>query len=114
MSDAPRSFATTHWTMIVTAGRDTSPEARRAMASLCEAYWYPVYAFVRRKCGDADEAVDLTQGFFARLLEKRDLAALERGRGKFRWWLLLAVKHYLANERDRSRAAKRGGGRQPV
>jgi RNA polymerase sigma factor (sigma-70 family) len=114
MSDAPRSFATTHWTMIVTAGRDTSPEARRAMASLCEAYWYPVYAFVRRKCGDADEAVDLTQGFFARLLEKRDLAGVERGRGKFRWWLLLAVKHYLANERDRSRAAKRGGGRRPV
>lgn len=114
MGDLPRSFATTHWTMIVTAGRDASPEARRAMGSLCEAYWYPVYAFIRRQCGDADEAVDLTQGFFTRLLEKRHLAGLERGRGKFRWWLLLAVKHYLANERDRARAAKRGGGRRPV
>ena len=114
MSQSPRTFATTHWTMVVTAGRDTSPEARAAMASLCEAYWYPVYAFIRRQCGDAEEAMDLTQGFFARLLEKRDLAGIEPGRGKFRSWLLLAAKHYLANERDRARAVKRGGGRRPV
>jgi RNA polymerase sigma-70 factor (ECF subfamily) len=81
------------------------------MASLCETYWYPVYAYVRRQGGDADEALDLTQGFFARLLEKRDLAGVDRGRGRFRSWLVAAVKHYLANERDRSRADKRGGGR---
>jgi RNA polymerase sigma-70 factor (ECF subfamily) len=107
-------FATTHWTVILAAGQATSGEARRAMAELCETYWYPIYAFVRRQGGDPDEALDLTQGFFARLLERRDLAGIERGRGRFRGWLLLAVKHYLSNERDRSRAAKRGGGRRPV
>jgi RNA polymerase sigma-70 factor (ECF subfamily) len=109
-----RSFATTHWTLVLAAANEASADARRAMAALCEAYWYPVYAFVRRQGTDADDAMDLTQGFFVRLLEKRDLAGVKRGRGRFRWWLLLAVKHYLANERDRSRAAKRGGGRKAV
>jgi RNA polymerase sigma factor (sigma-70 family) len=108
------SFATTRWTMILAAGNEGSADAQRAVAALCESYWYPVYAFVRRQGADADDAMDLTQGFFARLLEKRDLAGVERGRGRFRWWLLLAVKHYLANERDRSRAAKRGGGKKAV
>ena len=108
------SFATTHWTLILAAGGERSADAQRAMAVLCEMYWYPVYAFVRRQGTDADESMDLTQGFFARLLEKRDLPGAERGRGRFRWWLLLAVKHYLSNERDRSRAAKRGGGKKAV
>ena len=84
------------------------------MAALCETYWYPVYAFVRRQGNGAEEAMDSTQGFFARLLEKRDLAGVERGRGLFRSWIMAAVKSYLANERDRSRAAKRGGGRRPI
>src|SRR4051794_18251132 len=95
-SDRPsHSFATTHWTVVVAAGGGATSEAQRAMASLCETYWYPVYAFVRRQCGDAEDPMDLTQGFFARLLEKRDLVGVERGRGRFRWWLLSAVKHYL-------------------
>jgi len=84
------------------------------MAALCETYWYPVYAFIRRQGADADEAMDLTQGFFARLLERRDLAAVDRARGRFRSWLVAAVKHYLANERDRARADKRGGGRKAI
>lgn len=113
-SVASRSFATTHWTVVVNAGHAPSGEAERAMASLCETYWYPVYAFVRRQTGDPDEALDLTQGFFARLLEKRDLAGVDRGRGRFRSWLVAAVKNYLANQRDRSRAEKRGGGRRPI
>ena len=109
-----RTFATTHWTVVLNAGSASSGAAKLAMAELCETYWYPVYAFVRRQVGDADEAMDLTQGFFTRLLEKRDLAGVDRARGRFRAWLVAAVKHYLANERDRARAAKRGGGRRPV
>jgi RNA polymerase sigma-70 factor (ECF subfamily) len=109
-----RAFATTHWTVVVNAGHAPSAEAGRAMAALCETYWYPVYAFVRRQGNDADAALDLTQGFFARLLEKRDLAGVDRAKGRFRSWLVAAVKHYLANERDRSRADKRGGGRRPI
>jgi RNA polymerase sigma-70 factor (ECF subfamily) len=107
-------FATTHWTIIFNAGNAPSGEAEEAMSSLCETYWYPVYAFVRRQTGDADLAMDLTQGFFARLLEKRDLAGVDRGRGRFRAWLVAAVKHYLSNERDRARAEKRGGGRPAI
>ena len=109
-----RAFATTHWTVVVNAGHGPAGEAERAMAALCETYWYPVYAFVRRQTGNADEAMDLTQGFFARLLEKRDLAGVDRGRGRFRSWLVAAVKNYLANQRDRSRAEKRGGGRRAI
>jgi RNA polymerase sigma factor (sigma-70 family) len=109
-----RAFATTHWTVVVSAGHGPSGEAKQAMAALCETYWYPVYAFVRRQTGNADEAMDLTQGFFARLLEKRDLAGVDRQRGRFRSWLVAAVKNYLANQRDRARADKRGGGRLPI
>lgn len=84
---------------------------RRALAELCETYWYPVYAFIRRDGADSERAMDLTQAFFARLLEKGDLADVDRGKGRFRSWLLASVKHFIANERDRERAAKRGGGR---
>jgi RNA polymerase sigma-70 factor (ECF subfamily) len=111
---AARTFATTHWTVVVNAGHAPSAEATRAIAALCETYWYPVYAFVRRQGRNADDALDLTQGFFARLLEKRDLAGVDRERGRFRSWLVAAVKHFLSNERDRSRADKRGGGRPQV
>jgi RNA polymerase sigma-70 factor (ECF subfamily) len=100
--------------MVLAAGRAPAGEGRRAMEALCERYWYPVYAFVRRRGCDADEGMDVTQGFFARLLEKGDLASVERGHGRFRSWLLAAVKHYLANERDKARAEKRGGGVSPL
>ena len=107
-------FATTRWTLVVAAGAakpDGLPEARKALGELCALYWYPVYAYVRRRGKNAEDALDLTQGFFARLIEKNDLAAADPARGRFRGWLLASVKHYLANEWDRATAAKRGGGR---
>ena len=87
------------------------PGADDALASLCDLYWYPLYAYVRRRGHGADEAHDLTQEFFARLLEKDFLADVDRSKGKFRSFLLAACKHFLANERDRARREKRGGGR---
>lgn len=91
------------------AGRNGGPEARKALAELCELYWYPLYAFVRYQGRPADEAKDLTQGFFTRLLEKKELEDADPTRGRFRAWLLTSVKHYMANEWDRERAKKRGG-----
>jgi RNA polymerase sigma-70 factor (ECF subfamily) len=85
-------------------------EGREALATLCGLYWYPLYAFVRRRNTAADEASDLTQGFFARLLEKNDLAGVDLKRGRFRSWLLTSMTHFLTNEWDRSRTQKRGGG----
>ena len=93
------------------AGRGDASESRRALATLCDAYWYPLYAFVRRSGYSAADAEDLTQGFLARFLEKNDFAAADRQRGKFRSFLLVSMKHFLANERDRAAALKRGGGR---
>jgi len=107
-------FATTHWSLVVAARDRDSPQARDALAALCATYWYPLYAFVRRQGHSADEAQDLTQEFFARLLEKDFLAAVDREKGKFRSFLLAACKHFLSNERDRARAQKRGGGNAPL
>jgi RNA polymerase sigma factor (sigma-70 family) len=109
-----RRFATTRWSLVLAAGKRNSPQSAAALAALCETYWYPLYAYVRRRGHDADEAQDLTQAFFARLLEKNDLAAAQRERGKFRSFLLTSLKHFLANEWDRGRAKKRGGDRSPV
>jgi RNA polymerase sigma-70 factor (ECF subfamily) len=104
-------FRTTRWSVVhAAAGRD-SELARQALASLCEAYWYPVYAFVRRSGHGAEDAGDLTQGFFTRLLDKRDIATADPARGRFRGYLLGSVKHFLANEKARERALRRGGGR---
>jgi RNA polymerase sigma factor (sigma-70 family) len=110
-SDSPERFRTTHWSVVLAARDRASPEARQALQELCEAYWYPLYAFVRRCGHSAEEAQDLTQEFFVRLLEKDFLVMADQGRGKFRSFLLAACKHFLANERDRARALKRGGGR---
>jgi RNA polymerase sigma factor (sigma-70 family) len=111
-SDAsPRRFATTHWSLIGAARGGASAEAREALAALCQAYWYPLYGHIRHQGHPADRAQDLTQEFFTRLLEKDFLAAVDRDKGKFRSFLLAACKHFLANERDRERARKRGGGR---
>ncbi len=103
-------FATTHWSMVISAGGPRSAEAGRALATLCENYWFPVYAFVRRAGHSADDAQDLTQEFFVRLLDKQFLAAADRNKGRFRTFLLTAVKRFLANEYDRLQAKKRGGG----
>ncbi len=106
----PRRFPTTRWSLVVAAGGTATPASRRALSDLYEAYWYPVYAFIRGAGRPAEEAHDLTQGFFTRLLEKNDIAGADQERGKFRSFLLAAARHYVANEWDRSRALKRGGG----
>ena len=102
-------FPTTQWRLVLIAGGDSTPQAREALATLCRTYWYPLYGFVRRQGYSPEEAQDLTQGFFARLLEKHYLRQYQRERGKFRSFLLAALKHYLANERDWAQAQKRGG-----
>ena len=96
--------------MVVSAGRGRSSEAGRALAALCENYWFPLYAFVRRAGHSAEDAQDLTQEFFVRLLAKNYLADADRERGRFRSFLLGAMKHFLANQQRREGAQKRGGG----
>lgn len=103
-------FPTTHWNIILAAGDHASPHAEAALETLCQAYWYPLYAFVRHLGHAPPDAQDLVQAFFARLLEKRDLAKAQPGLGRFRSYLLTALRHFLANEWDRDQAAKRGGG----
>ena len=107
---AAGGFQTTHWSLVLRAGRREDREAEAALAALCERYWYPLYAYVRRRTADVSEAQDLTQEFFAWLLEKNALVHAARERGRFRSFLLTAVKNFLANQRDRAKARKRGGG----
>lgn len=111
--DSPRAFAPTRWTLVLRA-RGASAEAQRALGELCEAYWQPVFQFLRRDGYDADRARELAQEFFHRLLARPSLGGVEPGRGRFRSYLLGAVKHFLAEERARARTAKRGGGQVPV
>ena len=106
-------FAATRWTLVLTAARGTATtQATRALEDLCSTYWYPLYAFVRRSGCDRHAAEDLTQEFFARLLAKHYLAEVDRTKGKFRSFLLASLKHFMANEWDKGRAQKRGGGAQ--
>jgi DNA-directed RNA polymerase specialized sigma24 family protein len=107
-------FDTTHWSVVLAARDRDAPRAERALSILCAAYWYPLYAFIRRQEHDPDRSADLTQEFFARLLEKDSLKAVDRAKGRFRSFLLAACTHFLANERDRTRALKRGGDRPVV
>jgi DNA-directed RNA polymerase specialized sigma24 family protein len=104
-----KEFQTTHWSLILAARDGDSTGADEALAELCGAYWFPLYAFVRRKGYDPETARDLVQGFVARMLEKRDLLAVDPGKGKFRSFLMASCSHYLANQRDQARAQKRGG-----
>jgi RNA polymerase sigma factor (sigma-70 family) len=108
---AGAGFATTHWSIVLQAGRKRQPAADQALATLCQNYWYPLYAYVRRHVNDASEAQDLTQEFFARLLEKDILALATPERGRFRSFLLTALKNFLANQRNKAHARKRGGTR---
>ncbi|HKB41296.1 MAG TPA: sigma-70 family RNA polymerase sigma factor, partial [Gemmataceae bacterium] len=108
-----RQFPSTHWSVILQARDQASPRADEALAELCRTYWYPLYAYIRHRTGSADQAQDLTQEFFARLLEKSFLGAVDPDRGRFRAFLLACCRHFLSNERDRERAQKRGGG-QPL
>lgn len=107
---AQGNFATTHWSLVRAARDGSSAQARQALATLCESYWYPLYAFVRRQGYQPADAQDLTQGFFARLIEKQDLGAVDQTKGRFRAFLLASLKHFLMNEWDKARAQKRGGG----
>ena len=102
-------FATTHWTVVLTAGRSEEPEAAVALESLCRTYWYPLYAYVRHRGHSPEDAQDLTQEFFYRLIRKDYLSQADPNRGKFRSFLLGAMNHFLANEWDRARRLKRGG-----
>lgn len=104
-------FATTRWTLVLAAGAEgATPAQREALEQLCRIYWYPLYAYVRRRGYDAHGAEDLTQSFFARLLVRNDLQGMTREGGRFRSYLLTALNHHLANEHERQTARKRGGG----
>lgn len=107
-------FSTTHWSAVIQAGSSNSPEAREALAELCQTYWYPLYGYARNHGLDVPAAEDLTQEFFGKLLEKNYLGVADRRRGRFRWFLLTAFKCFLANEWDRSQAKKRGGGQEII
>jgi len=103
-------FVTTHWSVVLTAGRSDTTRARAALESLCQTYWYPLYAYVRRRGYSPEDAKDLTQGFFACLLERQSLANADPDRGKFRSFILGAMNHFLADERAKLQTQKRGGG----
>jgi RNA polymerase sigma-70 factor (ECF subfamily) len=111
-SSGDPQFHTTQWNRIAVAAGQEGAESRAALADLCQAYWYPLYAFLRRCGHSAEDARDLTQGFFAALLEKGYLADADRKRGRFRSFLLTAATRFAAKERDKAAAQKRGGGRR--
>ena len=104
------AFVTTHWSIVLTAGRCDTPRAREALSKLCQTYWYPLYAYVRGRGHAREDAQDLTQEFFARLLEKNWVGSADRQKGRFRSFLLIAMKRFLSDEWDKARAQKRGGG----
>src|ERR1041384_2258827 len=107
---AATQFTATHWTLVVlAAGEEQSTQRAEALERLCRTYWFPLYAFLRRKGYSPHDAEDLTQAFFARILEKSYLKAVDRNKGKFRSFLLGALEHFVANEWRRANAQKRGG-----
>ncbi len=107
----PMRFVTTHWSMVLSAAELNSEQAQEALAELCRIYWHPLYAFIQAQGYSAHDAEDLVQDFFGRLLEKKCLAAADQSRGRFRSFLLASLKHFLANEWDKARRQKRGGGK---
>lgn len=107
-------FRSTQWSQVIAAGHDSSPESRRALENLCEVYWFPLYAYARRRVASVDEAQDLTQAFFAELLEKNVVGTASPERGKFRAYLLTAFKNFLSKQWEKGRALKRGGGRVSI
>jgi DNA-directed RNA polymerase specialized sigma24 family protein len=102
-------FATTHWSIVVAAGDATSPQAREALERLCKSYWYPLYAFVRRRGRNSHDAKDLTQAFFLQLLEHGYLSRADPRKGRFRTFMLVALNHFLTNQWHHANAQKRGG-----
>lgn len=108
------TFATTHWSVVVAAGDSTSERCRAALAELCQAYWYPLYVFLRRKGLSAEEAQDLTQAFLADFLARNQLSRADRALGRFRSFLVASLENFLHNEWRRRSALKRGGGKLPI
>jgi DNA-directed RNA polymerase specialized sigma24 family protein len=109
-----KGFSMTRWSLVIAAADSRHPDHEAALEELCSAYWYPVYAFVRLRGFDPESARDLTQGFFAQLLEKRTLKAADKERGRFRSFVLAALKFHLSHEKERTLALKRGGGMTPI
>jgi DNA-directed RNA polymerase specialized sigma24 family protein len=109
----PVAFTTTHWSVVLEAQGPT-PAAQAALGKLCNTYWRPIYGFVRRHGVGPEEAKDLTQGFFALLLERRDLNTVRQEKGRLRSYLLTSLKHFMTNERSRAMAIKRGAGRPTI
>ena len=107
-------FATTHWSAVKLAARNDSAQAQRALSDLCSGYWYPLYAFIRRQGVSPHDAQDLTQEFFARFIAGNYLSDISPDQGRFRAFLIACLKHFLANERDRARAQKRGSGHRII
>ncbi len=107
-------FSTTHWSAVLRAGREFSPEAHEALEQLCTAYWYPLYVHVRRLGWGPEDAQDLTQQFFARFLERKYFQLADPERGRFRSFLLTSLKHFLADEWEKLRTQKRGGGQRAI
>jgi RNA polymerase sigma factor (sigma-70 family) len=114
-TEAPQAragcFVTTHWSVVLTAGRSDTPRARAALETLCQSYWHPLYAYVRRRGYSPEDAQDLTQEFFARLLEHNRVGSVNPEKGRFRSFLLACMNHFLSDEWDKARAQKRGGGK---
>ncbi len=109
-----REFVTTRWSVVLAARRSDTEHCAQALEVLCQTYWFPLYAFVRRQGHSPDQAGDLTQGFFAQLLEKDWLAKISHQEGRFRNFLMVAMKHFISNERAKERAQKRGGGQRTL
>ena len=103
------AFVTTHWSVVLAAARSDTTHAHDALARLCQTYWHPLYAYVRRRGYSPEDAADLTQGFFARLLERNAVATVNPDKGRFRSFLLASLNHFLSDEWDKARAQKRGG-----
>jgi DNA-directed RNA polymerase specialized sigma24 family protein len=110
-ASSARVFSTTHWSVVLQAGADESPQAAAALEQLCRTYWYPLYVFVRRRGYSREDAEDLTQQFFALVLEKDCFRLADPTRGRFRTFLLHALEHFLINEWKRAHRLKRGGGK---
>jgi RNA polymerase sigma-70 factor (ECF subfamily) len=117
-AETPRSpagcFVTTHWSVVLTAGGGDALRSQAALEKLCRAYWYPLYAYARRRGHSVEDAQDLTQEFFARVLERQWLARADQAKGRFRTFLLTAMERFLANEWHKARALKRGGGQRSI
>ena len=112
-SAVPAAFTTTHWSVVLEA-QGESPAAQEALENLCRTYWRPIYSFVRREGIGREEAQDITQGFFAMILERKDFHSVRQEKGRLRSFLLASLKHFMANERRDARTIKRGGGRMLI